>query len=184
MLRACCHLPIVATTPALIPTLDLFLKTSSTLARLSSAFTPSLPKTLVPNSPPHIPYSSLKKHMGAHLSPKATGEELSILAEEYSICPSKEEGGMLGWVRKGQMVPEFEEAAFKAPVNKVVRCKTKFGWHLLEVLSERDESILQDIEPHELHGKMQEPCFIEQSQLIDVREPDEVYADQFISGAS
>lgn len=34
-------------------------------------------------------------------------------------------------------VPEFEEAAFSAPLNKVVRCKTKFGWHLLQVLSER-----------------------------------------------
>jgi parvulin-like peptidyl-prolyl isomerase len=34
-------------------------------------------------------------------------------------------------------VPEFEEAAFSAPLNKVVRCKTKFGWHLLQVISER-----------------------------------------------
>lgn len=34
-------------------------------------------------------------------------------------------------------VPEFENAAFSAPLNKVVRCKTKFGWHLLQVISER-----------------------------------------------
>lgn len=34
-------------------------------------------------------------------------------------------------------VPEFEEAAFSASLNKVVRCKTQFGWHLLQVLSER-----------------------------------------------
>lgn len=34
-------------------------------------------------------------------------------------------------------VPEFEEAAFSAPINKVVKCKTKFGWHLLQVISER-----------------------------------------------
>ncbi|CAK9139090.1 unnamed protein product [Ilex paraguariensis] len=104
------------------------------------------------------------------------GEDLSDLAVEYSICPSKEEGGMLGWVRKGQMVPEFEEAAFNAPVNKVVRCKTKFGWHLLQVLSEREESTLQDIQPDELHAKMQDPLFIGEAQLIDVREPEEVYA--------
>lgn len=38
---------------------------------------------------------------------------------------------------KMDQVPEFEEAAFNAPLNKVVRCKTKFGWHLLQVLSER-----------------------------------------------
>lgn len=104
----------------------------------------------------------------------AQGEDLAELAMEHSICPSKEEGGMLGWVRKGQMVPEFEEAAFNAPVNKLVRCKTKFGWHLLQVLSEREEAILQDIPPDELHEKMQDPCFVEEAQLIDVREPEEV----------
>ncbi|MQM10912.1 hypothetical protein Taro_043812 [Colocasia esculenta] len=131
------------------------------------------------------------------------GVDLSDLAVEYSICPSKQNGGMLGWVRKGQMVPEFEEIAFSAPVNKVVRCKTKFGWHLLQVLSERssfhgylcisdtypysyqcsylfclwicrEEYLLQDIEPVELHSKMQDPSFIIEAQLIDVREPDEV----------
>lgn len=102
------------------------------------------------------------------------GEDLSDLAVEHSICPSKEEGGMLGWVRKGQMVPEFEEAAFSAPLNYVVNCKTKFGWHLLQVLSEREESILEEIAPAELHEKMQDPSFLEEAQLIDVREPEEV----------
>ncbi|XP_010245504.1 PREDICTED: rhodanese-like/PpiC domain-containing protein 12, chloroplastic isoform X2 [Nelumbo nucifera] len=102
------------------------------------------------------------------------GEDLSDLAVEYSICPSKENGGMLGWVRKGQMVPEVEEAAFSAPLNKVVRCRTKFGWHLLQVLSEREELILQDIDPEELHAKMQDQSFFEEAQLIDVREPEEV----------
>ncbi|KAG2647684.1 hypothetical protein PVAP13_2KG570200 [Panicum virgatum] len=104
----------------------------------------------------------------------AGGADLSDLAVEHSLCPSKENGGMLGWVRKGQMVPEFEEAAFSAPLNKVVRCKTKFGWHLLQVLAERDQCILQDIDPEELHTKMQDPSFLEEAQLIDVREPDEV----------
>lgn len=102
------------------------------------------------------------------------GEDLSDLAVEYSLCPSKEEGGMLGWVGKGQMVPEFEEAAFSAPLNKVVRCKTKFGWHLLQVLSEREESLLGEIQADELHVKIQDPTFAKEAQLIDVREPDEV----------
>ncbi|GAB4835293.1 hypothetical protein Ancab_000202 [Ancistrocladus abbreviatus] len=102
------------------------------------------------------------------------GEDLGDLAVEYSICPSKDEGGMLGWVRKGQTVSEFEEAAFNAPLNKVVRCKTKFGWHLLQVLSEREELLLQDIQSDELHVKLQDPSFLGEAQLIDVREPEEV----------
>lgn len=102
------------------------------------------------------------------------GVDLSDLATEYSICPSKEEGGVLGWVQKGQMVQEFEEAAFSAPLNKLVRCKTKFGWHLLQVLSEREGGLLQAIEPEELQVKMQDADFITEAQLMDVRESHEV----------
>lgn len=100
------------------------------------------------------------------------GEDMSDLAAEYSICPSKKDGGILGWVKLGQMVPEFEEAAFKAEPNHVVRCKTQFGWHLLQVLSEREP--VKDIQVEELHSKMQDPVFMEEAQLIDVREPDEI----------
>ncbi|XP_057541191.1 rhodanese-like/PpiC domain-containing protein 12, chloroplastic [Amaranthus tricolor] len=104
----------------------------------------------------------------------AGGEDLSGLAVEYSICPSKEDGGVLGWVRRGQMVPEFEEAAFSAPLDAIVRCKTKFGWHLLQVLSEREQLLLGEIQPGELHERLHDPSFTEEAQLIDVREPEEV----------
>lgn len=45
-------------------------------------------------------YIKLKDNFSFFLA----GEDLSDLATEYSICPSKEIGGMLGWVRRGQMV--------------------------------------------------------------------------------
>ncbi|EOA21238.1 hypothetical protein CARUB_v10001587mg [Capsella rubella] len=100
------------------------------------------------------------------------GEDMSDLAAEYSICPSKKDGGLLGWVKLGQMVPEFEGAAFKAEPNQVVRCRTQFGLHLLQVLSEREP--VKDIQVEELHSKMQDPVFMDEAQLIDVREPDEI----------
>ncbi|KAF6155383.1 hypothetical protein GIB67_019909 [Kingdonia uniflora] len=43
---------------------------------------------------------------------------------------------------KEARVPELEEAAFSAPLNKVVSCKTKFGFHLLQVLSESTQASL------------------------------------------
>ncbi|XP_010420738.1 PREDICTED: rhodanese-like/PpiC domain-containing protein 12, chloroplastic [Camelina sativa] len=100
------------------------------------------------------------------------GEDMNDLAAEYSICPSKKDSGILGWVKLGQMVPEFEEAAFKAELNQVVRCRTQFGLHLLQVLSEREP--VKDIQVEELHSKMQDPVFMDEAQLIDVREPDEI----------
>ena len=39
----------------------------------------------------------------------------------------------------------------------------------------REESLLQDIQPDEFQVKLQDPKFVEEAQLIDVREPDEVY---------
>lgn len=45
----------------------------------------------------------------------------------------------------------------------------------------REESVLAYIQPSELHEKMQDPSFLEESQLIDVREPDEVYVHNFPS---
>lgn len=45
----------------------------------------------------------------------------------------------------------------------------------LALLLSREESILEEIQAIKLHGKMQDPSFFEEAQLIDVREPDEVY---------
>lgn len=62
------------------------------------------------------------------------GESFEELAKQYSKCPSKEKGGDLGYFGRGQMVPEFENAAFSTPVGDVSDpVKTRFGWHLIKV---------------------------------------------------
>lgn len=101
------------------------------------------------------------------------GHDLSDLAAEFSICPSKSEGGMIGWISRGRTVAEFEDAAFRAPLNKLVRAKTKYGWHLLQVLAEREAAVLEQIRAEDLAKRMQEAGEGE-LQLIDVREPSEI----------
>ena len=62
------------------------------------------------------------------------GEKFEDLAKRFSKCPSKSKGGNLGWFGKGDMVPEFEAAAFAAKKGEVVGpVKTQFGYHLILV---------------------------------------------------
>ncbi len=62
------------------------------------------------------------------------GESFEALAKRFSKCPSKSKGGNLGWFGKGDMVPEFENAAFSAKKGEVVGpVKTEFGYHLILV---------------------------------------------------
>ena len=63
-----------------------------------------------------------------------SGQDFGSLARTHSECPSAREGGNLGWFGKGQMVKEFEEAAFKGSKGDVVGpVKTQFGWHLIKI---------------------------------------------------
>jgi peptidyl-prolyl cis-trans isomerase C len=69
------------------------------------------------------------------------GEDFAQLAKENSgDAGSKGQGGMLGYFGKGQMVPEFEEAAFalkKGDVSAPIR--SQFGWHIIKVEDRRQK---------------------------------------------
>lgn len=70
------------------------------------------------------------------------GMPFAEAATKYSSCPSKAEGGNLGRFGKGQMVPEFEEAAFKLEPGKISDpVKTQFGYHIIEVQSKQEAQV-------------------------------------------
>ena len=62
------------------------------------------------------------------------GEDFGALAKVHSKCPSGQQGGGLGTFSPGQMVREFDEVVFSAPVGEVQGpVRTQFGFHLVEV---------------------------------------------------
>lgn len=71
------------------------------------------------------------------------GVSFDEVAKSRSLCPSAAQGGDLGEVSKGQMVPEFEAAAFalKNPGDLSEPVKTQFGWHIIRLESRTPSSV-------------------------------------------
>ncbi|MCW4016876.1 MAG: peptidylprolyl isomerase [Candidatus Bathyarchaeota archaeon] len=76
-----------------------------------------------------------EKEVNAVLERLKKGEKFSAIAKDVSLCPSKKRGGDLGTFGRGQMVKEFETAAFaldKGQISGIV--KTQFGYHIIKRL--------------------------------------------------
>ena len=108
--------------------------------------------------------------------------EFSKLAKSYSIGPSKENGGNLGWFRSGQMVKEFEEAVLKLKKGKTTKkpVKTKFGYHIIMLNDIRDsqpkkindikQQIVEKIKHNTLSSLEKQLRKNKKKKIIDFRE--------------
>ena len=78
---------------------------------------------------------SATEYTQVHAEHIDNGGNFEAYARAYSLCPSGRNGGDLGYFGHGQMVKEFEKAAFATPIGQVSNpVYTQFGWHLIKVL--------------------------------------------------
>jgi peptidyl-prolyl cis-trans isomerase C len=77
------------------------------------------------------------------------GKDFGLLAGQYNTDATKKKKGDLGWVKKGAMVKEFEDAVFqlkKGEMSGIV--KTRFGYHIirLEDVKEQEQKKFEDVQ--------------------------------------
>ena len=108
------------------------------------------------------------------------GEDFAAVAQELSEGPSAKNGGSLGVFGRGEMVPEFERAAFGAEPNQVVGpIRTAFGWHLIwveeRVAQEQSEDAMEAQIRAQIYEAEVERAFkqyleeLKQAAYIDIR---------------
>ena len=83
------------------------------------------------------------------------GQDFATLARQYSQdLSTQDQGGELGWLPRGVMVPQFEQAAFSLPLNQFSDpVQTPTGYHIIQVLGKETQ---RPIDPHLLDGMRQE----------------------------
>ena len=80
------------------------------------------------------------KAKAENIMKKVTVNNFADTAKAESDCPSASRGGDLDWFGKGQMVPEFEKAAFEGKVGEIYPevVGTQFGQHIIYVTDKNE----------------------------------------------
>lgn len=90
-----------------------------------------------------LPADMAKQQIDTIYEKLRQGEDFATLASTYSKDPgSASNGGDLGWVSEGDMVPSFEAMMKKTSVNDYsVPFQSQFGWHIVKVDEKRQKDV-------------------------------------------
>jgi peptidyl-prolyl cis-trans isomerase SurA len=119
-----------------------------------------------------------KKAMAAFARLLAGADFAELAAAESEDPGSKGRGGDLGTFGRGEMVPEFERAAFSAPVGRVVGpVRSPFGWHLIRV----DEQVAGDpVDPEQAAAGLRQKLYEKEIEVQFQQYIEELKRDAFI----
>ncbi len=107
------------------------------------------------------------------------GDDFSELAKAHSEdTGSAAKGGDLGWAGPGQMVPPFEKAMNETPKGVISEpFQTRFGWHILEVLDERNHDDTEEFQRNNARQQLFQRKVAEEEALWLRRVREEAYVD-------
>ena len=107
------------------------------------------------------------------------GEDFASLARSNSQDTlSAAKGGSLGWLNKGDTVPEFEEALEDLEPGEISKpVKTMFGWHLVQVQERRTHDSTEDYERSKVKNLIRSRKYDEELFLWLRRLRDESYVE-------
>ena len=107
------------------------------------------------------------------------GEEFTALAKEHSDdVGSANNGGDLGWVNPGTMVPAFEQEMNKLKPGEMSQpFKSRFGWHIVEVLDRRKQDVTDEVKRRQAHEILHQRKVEEDTESWLLRLRDEAYVE-------
>ncbi|MCW8357205.1 peptidylprolyl isomerase [Marinomonas pontica] len=106
------------------------------------------------------------------------GADFAQLAKENSEDQgSTLQGGDLGWVTPGTMVPEFEDMMDKTAIGQISKpFRTQFGWHILQVEGRREADISDKVK----RSNAERALTAQKQDIVLGNWLDELRADAFI----
>ena len=109
----------------------------------------------------------------------ADGDDFAALAKANSDdTGSALNGGELGWVTPGLLVPPFEKAMTELEINEISEpVQTQFGWHLIQVLGRRTKDNKEQQERNQVRDEIRKRKIEEETELWLRRLRDEAYVD-------
>jgi peptidyl-prolyl cis-trans isomerase SurA len=105
------------------------------------------------------------------------GDDFATIAKSVSEDnASRADGGDLGWVSPGDTVPEFEETLANLPINELSEpIKSRFGWHLVEVLERRSHDTTDEVKRDQCARQIRQAKAEEERELWLRRLRDQAY---------
>ncbi len=104
-----------------------------------------------------------------------SGKDFGALAKQYSDDTSKDKGGDIDWIVKGQTVPEFEAVAFSLPKGSISELvKTQYGFHIIKVI-DRENARTQTVD--EVRPMIMAAIQAEKAQQAGQQIADQIAAD-------